>query len=187
MAEVREKLIPYLNRRVQVRGTLSAFDIWTKNYREVGRACISAPEIDYEVVAHHVWVIDVRHWPKGKDVVGSQVEFEGLVIEYTDKNGKRNYSFSSPDELRVLHLPSMSITGVPPDDDDPPEEGPPEDVGPPQPAQFGTDPLQVMRQVKSFAKACGGLEPAERMVTALQDVTIPPGDLVAWIKALRDE
>jgi hypothetical protein len=36
-------------------------------------------------------------------------------------------------------------------------------------------------------KECGGLEQAERIALALQNVTIPLPHLIEWLKAMRDE
>ena len=71
--QVREKLRPLYGKRVRVRGILSNFRAWQQNYREVGAACISQPEIDCEVVADHVWVLHVPHWQCHRDDVGRQV------------------------------------------------------------------------------------------------------------------
>jgi hypothetical protein len=49
------------------------------------------------------------------------------------------------------------------------------------------DPLQTLRQVKRFAKRIGGLKQADEMLHALEAVTIPIPELMAWIKVLREE
>jgi hypothetical protein len=70
MTEVREKMIPLVGKRITVRGSLEKFGDWTKNYRDVGRACIVDPEMNGEVLADHVWVTDVRHWRQYKHDLG---------------------------------------------------------------------------------------------------------------------
>lgn len=59
MGEIREQMKPLVGRRIKVRGGLVSFGQWTRNYRDVGRACISYPEYNGEVLAEHVWVTDV--------------------------------------------------------------------------------------------------------------------------------
>jgi hypothetical protein len=49
------------------------------------------------------------------------------------------------------------------------------------------DPLQTLRQVKRFAKIAGGLKQAEEILKALELVTLPIPQLIAWIKVLREE
>jgi len=71
---------------------------------------------------------------------------------------------------------------------DPPQEyeAPAPEIEPDADAPEVLDPLQVMRQVKTFAKECGGLEQAERMALAIQQVTIPLPQLIEWLRAMRE-
>ena len=183
MSDIREKLAPHVAKRVQVRGQLTKFDSWIERYRDIGRACISDPEIDGEVIAHHVWVFGVGHWLDHKPNVGKQVEFEAIVSPYTDKAGKQNYCLRNPDELIVLYAaPALMIPEPPHEYETPAPEPEPDDDAPER-----MDPLQIMREVKTFTKECGGLEQAERIALALQNVTIPLPYLIEWLKAMRDE
>jgi hypothetical protein len=187
MSDVREKLKPLVGKRIKVRGGLVNFGAWTRNYRDVGRACISYPEINGEVLAEHVWVTEVPHWLKYKCSVGEQVEFSAVVIRYSDKNGTTNYCLTNADELCFLTTPPALPIPDPPVDEMPePEQNddpPPEPIGD---EPLG-DPLEMMRQAKHFAKVCGSLEQAERIAEAVQRVTAPLPELIAWIKALREE
>lgn len=187
MSEVREKLKPLLGKRIKVRGSLVQFADWTRNYRDVGRACISYPEHDGEVLAEHVWVIDVPHWMQSKCRLGEQVEFTAVVKSYSDKDGIKNYCLTNADELNFLHNPpALSIP-------DPPEEEMPQpernDDPPPEPIEEEPlgDPLETIRQIKQFAKECGGLEQAERIAQAVRKLAIPLPQVIAWIGALREE
>jgi hypothetical protein len=187
MDEIREKLKPHLGKRVKIRGSLSAFSDWTHKYRDIGRACISQPEMDGEVIASHVWVMGVQHWLDHKADIGKQVEFEAVVNQYADpKVGGNNYYLINPDELRILHdPPAFRISDPSPDVEvrhQQEELTVPNNV--PDDKPVANDPLEVLHQVKSFVKAVGGQEQAEIVATALEAVTIPVLDLIAWIKAL---
>ena len=81
--------------------------------------------------------------------------------------------------LQVLHTP-VALT-IP----DAPQENAPEPIEDSPEQQM--DPIQIVREVKTFAKVCGGLDAAERMVEAIQAMTISLPQLAAWIKELRDE
>jgi hypothetical protein len=122
MSEIREKLKTLVRQRVRIRGTLAKFAEWIRNHRDVGRACIADPEMNGEIVAHHVWVTDAPHWLQHKGDVGHQVEFEAVVKVYTDRGGETNYCLGSADMLQVLHTP-VALT-IP----DPPQENAPEPV-----------------------------------------------------------
>jgi hypothetical protein len=184
--EIRHKLAPLVGKRIKIRGTLQAFREWI-NYqgaihRDVGRALISQPELDGEVLSHHVWVMGVQHWLMFKDEVGKQVEFSAVVKTYTDKHKDQNYHLINPDELVVLHgPPALTIPDPVPEDDIPipTKEDKPVD----KPVE---DPLEILRQVKTFVKAVGGQEAAGKVAEALGAVTIPVAQLIAWIKALGE-
>jgi hypothetical protein len=179
--EIREKLKPHLGKRIKVRGCLSKFDLWSIQYREVGRACISEAEVDGEVVADHVWVMAVQHWMSHKTDIGKQVEFTSIVAPYSDKRGHRNYHLTNPDELQVLHDPPALRLGGPPDDEELPMTEEKAGV-----TDSMRDPLETLRQVKEFTKAIGGQEQAAKVAAALESVTLPVPQLVSWIKALSE-
>ena len=106
MSETREKLKPYLNKRVTVRGTFAGFDTsWKTGHRYTGRATITSPEIDCEVVCDHASVVDVPHWREHQKAIGSQVTFDAIVQSYLDKQGKMNYCFANASEPTILHQP----------------------------------------------------------------------------------
>jgi hypothetical protein len=185
--QVREKLRPLYGKRVRVRGILSNFRAWQQNYREVGAACISQPEIDCEVVADHVWVLHVPHWQCHRDDVGRQVEFEAVVNRYFERQlGENNYGLATPGDLVLRDGgPCLNIPEPPPDDVPPPEQngslafhgnGAATDA-----AQ--DDPCDVLRRVKAFVKAVGGSEAALRVVAALGDVGMDAVELARWVDA----
>ena len=62
-------------------------------------------EVDGEVLAQHVWAIDVPHWLQYKHDLGKQVEFTALVKIYTDRDGVISYSLTNADDLTFLHSP----------------------------------------------------------------------------------
>jgi hypothetical protein len=185
MDEIREKLKPYEGKRIKIRGCLSAFADWMHKYRDIGRACIAQPELDGEVVADHVWVMGVQHWLGHKGDIGKQVEFSAVVKPYQDmKMAHRNYHLINPDELVVLHDPPAFRFPTPQADEDIP---PPEEEAPvTDEKQVEPPPLETLRQVKGFTKAVGGQEQAEKVVEALEAVTIPVPDLIAWVKAMAE-
>jgi hypothetical protein len=183
----REKLRPYVGKRIRFRGTLGDFKDWRENYHEVGRACLVQPEIDGEVVCHHVWVLNVLHWERRKEDMGKQVEFDAVVRSYKKGEGETDYSLTNPGELHFLHeAPAVKIP------EPRAEEHPPATemtvaataTATPKP---DADPLDTLRQVKAFAKAVGGLEQAEQAAAALEDVTLPAGELLRWLRVLREE
>jgi hypothetical protein len=183
MDEIREKLKPFVGKRITIRGCLAAFSDWIQNYRDVGRACISLPEMEGEVVADHVWVMGVQHWFQHKEDIGQQVEFTAVVKPYTDSKARgTNYHLTNPDELQVLHgPPALRIPDLP---DDEALLIPDDKAGNPEQVQ---DPLEVLRQVKAFTKAIGGQDQAEKVAIALEAVTIPVPELITWVKALGEE
>jgi hypothetical protein len=185
MDDIREKLKPYLAKRIKIRGCLSKFDLWTdrRTNREIGRACISNPELDGEVIASHVWVMNVKHWPRSEK--GKQVEFEAVVNQYADaKVGGNNYHLINPDDLHILHdPPAFRISDLPPDEDVRPQQ---EALPVPTNKPVTNDPLETVRQVRAFTKAVGGQEQAENVAKALEDVKISLPDLITWIKALGE-
>ena len=149
----------------------------------MGRACISDPEIDGEVVADHVWVLEIPHWLQHKDQIGEQVEFTAIPKPYQEKVGGQNYCLSQADALQFLHRPpALSIPDFLDDEECCSEPEMAED----SPAQT-INPFNVIREVKTFAKMCGGLEKAEQTALAFQSLTIPISQLVAWLKALKEE
>lgn len=192
MSEVREKLKPYLNKRVTVRGTLANWDdYWTRNHRPVGRACITKPEIDAEVVCDHVWVVDVPHWKDYRHALGSQVTFDAIVQSYPDRaTGKTNYCFGNASELTLLHQPPALVTPEPQEQDTPREylPSPSDDEIEPQrdsaPAATEATPMERIRQVRVFAKACGSYDKAEEILASLPPMPLP--ELLDYIKVLKE-
>jgi hypothetical protein len=188
MSELREQLKPYLNKRVSVRGTFAAFDTtWKRGHRYTGRATITSPEIDAEVVCDHISVVDVPHWKDySREATGRQVTFDAVVQSYTDKNGKTNYCFGNAGELTILHQPALVPYDLPRPPqpaaaltDDVPEEAP-ED---PQAAALETT-MEHIRQAKAFAKACGGYDKAEEVVASLPSMPVP--ELLEYLRTLKE-
>jgi hypothetical protein len=187
MSEVREKLKPFVGKRIKVRGALVSFADWIRNYRDVGRACISCPEHNGDVLAEHVWVTDVPHWLNYKCNLGAQVEFTAVVKRYLDRDSGVNYCLTNADDLVLLHNPPALAIPDPPEEEIPQSEQ--NDSPPPEAVNDKVvgDPLETIREVKRFCKDCGGFDQAERMAEAMKALTIPIPQLIAWIKALREE
>jgi hypothetical protein len=184
MDEVREKLRPHVGKRIKIRGVLSAYDSWEHRRRDIRRACIYQPEMDCEVVGDHVWVLGTGHWPEDNSNIGRQVEFDAVVQRYGDpKLNATNFCLANPGELKLLTGPPC-LRPPEPDMDEKiielAEEPVPEPAKPP-------DPLATLRQVRLFTRAVGGQEAALKVVQALEAVTIPVPDLVAWVKAMGEE
>lgn len=190
MSDVREKLKPYLNKRIQVRGTLAKWDThWKTGLRQTGRACITNPEIATEVVCDHVWVGDVPHWEQCKEAVGSQIVFDAIVQSYLDKsNGKTNYRLGNASDPTFLHQPPCLAIPEPPTVEEIEEDSTPdkevETLKDSSPVSSGENPMEKIRQVKVFAKTCGNFEKAEKVLAVLPPM--PLSEVLEYIKALKE-
>jgi hypothetical protein len=190
MSEPREKMKPYLNKRVTVRGTLAGFDTtWKTGHRYTGRACITSPEIDAEVVCGHASVVDVPHWKEQKKAIGSQVTFNAVVQSYVDKHGQTSYCFANASELTLLHQPpALSIPDLPKEEEMLEEivdtaldecDDPPAVI-----TQTNDSLMDKIRQAKAFAKVCGGYDRAEEIVLAIPQM--PMAEMLDYLRALKD-
>jgi hypothetical protein len=191
MSELRETLKPYLHKRVTVRGTFAKFDTtWKTGYRYTGRGTILSPEIDGEVVCDHVSVVDVGHWKDYQKAIGSQVTFDAVVQKYTDKCGNPNYCFGNASEPTLLHQPPALVTFDLPQESEPQGDVPSasvEEIEPPThsaPVSTAANPMERIRQVRVFAKACGGYDKAEEVVASMPLMPLP--ELLDYIRALKD-
>lgn len=191
MSEPRETLKPFLHKRVTVRGAFAKFDTtWKTGYRYTGRATILSPEIDGEVACDHVSVVDVGHWKAYQKAIGSQVTFDAVVQKYTDKNGNTNYCFGNASELTLLHQPPALVTFDLPQEPEPQEEVPStldDEIEPSKdsaPISTVANQMERIRQVRAFAKACGGYDKAEEIVACLPPMPIP--ELLEYVGALKD-
>ena len=191
MSEVREKLKPLVNKRVQVRGTFTKWDShWKTGIRQTGRACVTNPEIDAEVVCQHVWVVDAPHWKEYQEATGSQVVFDAVVQKYTDRiTGKTNYCLGNASDPTFLHQPPALTIPDPPKEekmvkvsleDSAPAESQTEAALP----SSDNSPMERIRQVKVFAKACGNFEKAEKVLAVLPPMPLP--ELLDYLKALKE-
>lgn len=181
MSDIRLKMKPFLNRRIEVRGRFAEFRDDEKGIR-VG---ISYPETGGELLSDFAWVIDCLSWVKHKGKVGALVQFTAVVAEFIDKKnqGVPNYCLRTPYELAIQDEPvAMPIPN-------PPEVAPPPGGEDEKQPPFSTlpDPLKIFRQVRTFAKGCGGYEQAIAFVTAFRQITVPPDQLVDWLTAMKDE
>ncbi len=180
MNEIREKLKPLVGKRIKFRGYLAGFEDWTDKhlYRDIGRACISQPERDSEVLADHVWVLGTKHWPH--DALTNQVEFDAIVASYWDeKNRVTNYCLKHPGQLNTLHGPPA--VKIPDIVDDLPERAETSEV-----ELKAANPLDTLRAVKTFIKEIGGQEQAAKVAAALEAIDLPVSELISWVKALGE-
>ena len=191
MSELRETLKPYLHKRVTVRGTFAKFDTtWKTGYRYTGRATILSPEIDGEVVCDHVSVVDVGHWKDHQKAIGSQVTFDAVVQKYTDKCGNTNYSFGNASEPTLLHQPPALMRFDLPQESEPPDDVPlaqEEEIEPLKESAAAptvATPMERIRQVRAFTKACGGYDKAEEVVASLPPMPLP--ELLDYIRAMKE-
>lgn len=92
-----------------------------------------------------------------------------------------DYDLTNPDEQIVLYDPA-ELRPEPQEEEKP---LPPNNNAVDERSK--EDPLQTLRQVKRFAKTAGGLKQAEEILKALELVTIPIPQLIAWVKVLREE
>jgi len=186
MSEVRESLKPFVGKRINILGCLARFDSWTRNYRDVGRACISDPEVDGQVVADHVWVTEIPHWRDHKNDLGRQVQFSAVVKPYTDRSGTTNYALANADKLILLYDPAVRIPDFP---DDESANADLNEGSRPQAAieRAENDPIEVIRQVKKLGKSCGGLEQAEKIIEVMQTIPFSLPQLLVWIRTMKEE
>lgn len=193
-SEIREKLIPFLGKRVKVRGILGKSGEWIRNYRDVGRVCIQSPEINLEVVADYVWVTDVPHWKHLKDKEGDQVEFEAVVRKYSQRDNKTNYCLTNASEPTLLHQPpALSIPNLPAEPDEPVQPDEPDMEEPEQPESEPVvmqipptrDAIQDLRLAKAFARACGKPATALEILDKLTDM--PVQTLKEYLTVLTEE
>ena len=199
MSDIREKLKPLVNKRVQVRGTFTKWDCnWKTGLRQTGRACVINPEIDAEVVCEHVWVVDAPHWKEYQQASGSQVVFDAVVQKYTDRTtGQTNYCLGSASDPKFIHQPPALVIPDPPKEvemvknysevsasveEEPVEEK--ETVKESAPDTTEDTPMDKIRQVKVFAKACGSLAKAETALAALPQMPLP--EVMAYIRVLKE-
>jgi hypothetical protein len=180
--EVREKLIPYLGKRVKVRGVLGKWGDWRRNFRDVGRVCIQSPEISDQIVADYVWVTDVPHWKHLKGNEGFQVEFEAVVRKYAHRTGSTNYCLTNASAPTLLHQPpALTIPDYPGQDDEMRPEEPEMDESVEQPV---SEPVEMQlpaprdaildwRGVKALARVCGSPAKALEMLDKLPNMPLP--------------
>ena len=188
--EIREKLIPYLGKRVKVRGVLGKWGEWIRNHRDVGRMGIQSPEIDHEVVADYVWVTDVPHWKHLKGKEGNQVEFEAVVSKYRQRDGKVNYCLTNSSEPSFLHQPpALAIPDVSMDDElmmpDEPEMEEPISEAVVMQVPVSRDAIQDWRLARTFAKACGTSAKALEILGKMPDM--PVALLQEYLAVLSEE
>ena len=183
MSDIREKLKPLLDKRVEVRGTFAKWeDHWMNNHRQVGRVCIQQPEIDGEVVAQYVWVVAVPHWKQFRDAVGSQVVFDAVVQSYQDRaSGKKNYCLGNAGDLTVLHWPALAIPDRPQTKDVAEKRVEPKPAPAPEPHP---NPIEAIRQITVWAKAAGGLSVVEKVLTEMPSIPVPV--LLEYVRAMKE-
>jgi hypothetical protein len=184
---IREKMIPYLGKRVVVRGVLGKWGDWIRNYRDVGRVGIQSPEINCEVVADYVWVTDVPHWSHLKDKAGHQVEFEAVVSKYRQSSDSQvNYCLTSAGNPTLLHPLSLSIPDMPSEEEEPTQPNEPEmDESMSESIPASRDAIQDWREAKAFAKACGTPVKALEVLDKLPDM--PRTQLKEYLGVLSEE
>lgn len=182
MSDIRENLKPLLNKRVRVRGVFAKWDDhWVSHQKQVGRVCITQPEIDGEVVARYVWVVGVPHWKQYRDALGSQVIFEAVVQRYTTRCNETNYCLGNADDLTILHLPALAIPDPPQEDDMADKWEEPEPIPAPEPQ---SKQIETIRQITAWAKTNGGFDLVEKVLVTMPSMPVP--ELLAYIRAMKE-
>lgn len=158
MSEIREHFKPLLNKRVTIRGTLAKWeDEWYRDGRQVGRACITFPELAYEVLCQHVWVIDVRHWRR--EPVGIQISFDAVVQKYANRCGQTNYCLGNAGKLTVIHPPAIAI---------------------PDPTLTS---VEAVRQITAWAATSGGVAVVEKVLDTMPPMPVP--DVLNVLRSMK--
>src|SRR4051812_39627038 len=178
MSDFREKLQPFLNKRVEVRGVFAKWDDhWVRNFRQVGRVCIADPEIDGQVACEHIWVVDVPHWKQHQDATGMQVAFDAVIKKYTTRSKETNLCMGNASDLSILHLPVLAIPDPLKDDE---MVEPLEERGKSAPSSQ----MERIHLVKTFARTCGGYDQIRKMLTNMPPISI--SEMLDIIKVLED-
>jgi hypothetical protein len=154
MSELREKLKPFHGKRITVRGTLVKYGKWIVGYRDVGSACIVDPEMNNEILCHHVWVQGVSHLQRCEP--HRRVQLDAIVSEYPDsKLGQNNYCLKHPGKLVILDEPPAISIPDPPDEE--PEmltNGHADCLDVPIAPERATDGLETAKAAKAFISYC---------------------------------
>jgi len=184
MSEFRERLRPYLNKRVKIRGTFHKFDEhWHTGFKQTGRGCIVKPEISGEIVASYVWAVGVPHWEQFRDQTGAQVTFDALVQEYRTRGGNEiNYCLANAGKLEFINPPAL-YTPLPMADPIPllPAADP---MPPAKTVAAPAGSIEKIKEIKAWAKQVGGFEVAEQVLSTLPNIPLP--ELLEFLSVLKD-
>jgi hypothetical protein len=179
--EIREKLRPMVGKRVKVRGILDSSREFIFNHRDIGSTCIQMPEIDGEIISGHIWVTGTKQpWAEFKGEQGTQVSFTAIVKGYEKGGaGPTNYCLTNPDELTLLHFPSVKIPEPVAEENNGKAQAPPQ----PTPEMSDERAIEVLQLAKKFVAAAGGTQPAVKVAEVLSHCRDLPR-LLRWVRAL---
>jgi hypothetical protein len=207
MSEYREKLKPYHNKRVVIRGTITAYGSWMQNHRKVGRFCLTEPELNGEIICGHVWVTGTNHLEPCE--IGRRVEVDVTVNQYSDASiGRSNYGLKNPGKLIILDKPAalaipcavaLTTTHLPEEEttmlangeafgeafERPDVKNVLNVIGQASIAAPHGDGLEMVKTVRAFMKTVGGPKKARKFLEALP-AGIPLGTLTEWVMRLTD-
>jgi hypothetical protein len=185
----RAILKKYVNRRVEVEGTISRIGtFWDSQARcNVPSVCLTNPEIrdaDHPVVSNHVWVAYAQLMTNAGVAKGDTVRCSVQVYSYLQRDADdpnkttTRFGFREPRDLKCLNRDLTPTNGQPAVADDEPEveEAPPlpepvkavEPARPPAPA----DPKRALFDTLYRLTEEHGIEKVEKVLAA--------------VKALRD-
>lgn len=185
----RAILKKYVNRRVEVEGTISRIGtFWDSQARcNVPSVCLTNPEIrdaDHPVVSNHVWVAYAQLMTnagveKGDTVRCSVQVYQYLQRDQVDPNKTTTrFGFREPRELKCLNRDLAQGNGRPAADEaesDAEEEVPPlpepvkaaEPVKPPEPAP-PADPRRALFDALYRLTEEHGIEKVEKVLAAVK-------------------
>jgi hypothetical protein len=178
----RAILKKYVNRRVEVEGTISRIGtFWDSQARSnVPSVCLTNPEIrdaDHPVVSNHVWVAYAQLMTnagveKGDTVRCSVQVYQYLQRDQVDPNKTTTrFGFREPRELKCLNRDLAQSNGRPADepadaaDDEVPPLPEPVKVAEPAPP---VDPKRVLFDVLYRLTEEHGIEKVEKVLAAVK-------------------
>jgi hypothetical protein len=182
----RAILKKYVNRRVEVEGTISRIGtFWDSQARcNVPSVCLTNPEIrdaDHPVVSNHVWVAYAQLMTNAGVEKGDTVRCSVQVYQYLQRDPvdsnktTTRFGFREPRELKCLNRDLAQSNGRPADE---PAEAADEEVPPfPEPVKVAepapvVDPKRALFDVLYRLSEEHGIEKVEKVLAA--------------VKALRD-
>jgi hypothetical protein len=192
----RAILKKYVNRRVEVEGTISRIGtFWDSQARcNVPSVCLTNPEIrdaDHPVVSNHVWVAYAQLMTNAGVEKGDTVRCSVQVYSYQQRDPvdpnktSTRFGFREPRELKCLNRDLAHVNGRPAAEEVEEEEVVAEEV-PPLP-----EPVKAAEVVRAPEPAASSVDPKRALFDALYRLTEEHGidkveKVLSAVKALRE-